>query len=307
MLVEQQTDEASQELPIYLLVLIGQTFSKEEKKLVLERINSSLVSIGDSLASIKEELNIAVQSQLFDALNFEQENRIVYRNETNLELDVLVNATGKTLRTAFREFLQSPSKNKHFISATVDLNTNGDLSLQDTLFGYDDLHVLLNEEPIKKLLLNTENSIKLHLNARLIESNKNWRTLEKQHKNIHLIGQKVASADESTAAYGTFLSGLERMLNERGIESLMETGKLTGTLRINKPMLYIFPSREGDAAYFTINGYSMLINGGYDRVKPCFWTFVNMLSQIDSVLITHSDADALGGLASFFAKKSGRS
>ena len=41
MLVEQQADEAGQQLPIYLLVLIGQTFSKEEKKLVLERINSS--------------------------------------------------------------------------------------------------------------------------------------------------------------------------------------------------------------------------------------------------------------------------
>ena len=41
MLVEQQADEAGQQLPIYLLVLIGQTFSKEEKKLILERINSS--------------------------------------------------------------------------------------------------------------------------------------------------------------------------------------------------------------------------------------------------------------------------
>jgi hypothetical protein len=83
----------------------------------------------------------------------------------------------------------------------------------------------------------------------------------------------------------------------------METGKLTGTLRITKPLLYIFPSREGDSAYFTLNGYSILINGGYDRMKPCFWSFVNMLAQIDSILITHSDSDALGGLGSFFAKK----
>ena len=54
---------------------------------------------------------------------------------------------------------------------------------------------------------------------------------------------------------------------------------------------------------FTINGFSMLINGGYERVRPCFWKFVTMLQQIDSVLITHTDSDALGGLSSLFAKK----
>jgi len=83
----------------------------------------------------------------------------------------------------------------------------------------------------------------------------------------------------------------------------METSKTVGTLKITRPVLYIFPSREGDAAYFMLNGYSILINGGYDRVKPCFWSFVSMLAQIDSVLITHPDSDALGGLGSFFAKK----
>lgn len=83
----------------------------------------------------------------------------------------------------------------------------------------------------------------------------------------------------------------------------MHSSKHTGTLKMTRPALYIFPSQQGDAAYFALNGYSMLINGGYDRLKPCFWKFVNMLQQIDSVLVTHADADALGGLSAFFAKK----
>lgn len=171
------------------------------------------------------------------------------------------------------------------------MNCNGDLNLQDALFGYDNLNTLLNEEDIKKALLNTENSVKLHLDTRLVELNKNWKSLEKQHKNIYLAySQNTTSSRE----YGEFLDGLDKLLNETAIDTLMETGKLTGTLRISKPLLYIFPSREGDSAYFTLNGYSILINGGYDRVKPSFWTFVNMLSQIDSILITHSDSDALG-------------
>lgn len=303
--VGSMPEDTSSQLPISLLIVVGQTFSKQEKRAVLDRVNSSLLSIGDSLLAIKEELNIAIQSQLFDSVKFDQENRILFNNETNLQLDILINSTGKTLKKAFRQFLHSDSKNKHFISATLDLNSNGDLNLQDTSFSYDDLNALLNEEEIKKLLLNTENSIKFHLNAKLVELNKNWKSLEKQHKNIHIINSQriLATAPTDTSELCDFLSGLEKLLNETSIDTLMETGKLTGTLRINKPFLYIFPSREGDAAYFTVNGYSILINGGYDRVKPCFWTFVNMLAQIDSILITHPDSDALGGLGSFFAKK----
>lgn len=204
-----------------------------------------------------------------------------------------------------RDFLHSVCTNKHFINATLDFNSNGDFNLQDSLFSCDDLHTLLNEEAIKKLLLNTDSSLKFHLNAKLVELNKQWKSLEKQHKNIHLVNSQVISIEssENNQVYSEFLQGLDKCLNDRSIDTLMETGKFNGTLRIDKPLLYIFPSKQGDCAYFTLNGYSILINGGYDRVKPCFWTFVNMLAQIDSILITHSDSDALGGLGSLFAKK----
>lgn len=170
--------------------------------------------------------------------------------------------------------------------------------MQDSLFSYDNLNALLNEPEAKKFLLNTENSIKFHLNSKLLELNKHWKSLEKQHKNIHLIDSQQTTQHQQTQ-YSEFLAGLDKLLNEAPIDSLMETGKINGSLKINKPLLYIFPSREGDAAYFTLNGYSILINGGYDRVKPCFWGFVNMLSQIDSILITHPDSDALGNFNHF--------
>jgi len=152
--------------------------------------------------------------------------------------------------------------------------------------------------------LNTDNSIKFHLNSKLVELNKHWKSLEKQHKNIHIItSQTLPEPTTQTTSYSEFLTGLDKLLNETPIDTLMETSKTVGTLKITRPVLYIFPSREGDSAYFMLNGYSILINGGYDRVKPCFWSFVSMLAQIDSVLITHPDSDALGGLGSFFAKK----
>lgn len=84
---------------------------------------------------------------------------------------------------------------------------------------------------------------------------------------------------------------------------LLDTPRLTGTLKATRPCLYIFPSGNGDSAYFNVDGYSMLVNGGYERHRPSFWKFVSQFKQVDSVLITHADSDSLGGLSSFFSKK----
>ena len=98
-------------------------------------------------------------------------------------------------------------------------------------------------------------------------------------------------------------SYVSKYLNDREISDIMEETKITGALNVEKPALYIFPAREGDCSFFTFNGYSILVNGGYDRVNPSFWRFARMLKQIDSVMFTHQDSDALGGLSSLFAKK----
>lgn len=284
--------------PMYLLIVAGQTFSKEEKQSVLDRIHSGLIGIGDSLFAVREELNNAIRSQLFDSFNYEQEYRIVY-NEKNLVVEILINSTVKSFKRALRQLFLSNLSNKYFINSTVELNTNGDLNLQDSLFSYDDFIELLNDEQIKTNS-NKEAKTTLYFNHKLFEFNRNWKQIEKTHKNItfaHLTKQATSTQ------FPEFITEMSKFLNETPVEQLIDSSKVIGTLRIQKPTLYIFPGREGDSAFFTINGYSMLINGGYDRVKPCFWSFVSMLQQIDSVLITHTDSDALGGLSSFFNKK----
>lgn len=288
--------------PMYLLIVAGQTFSKEEKQQVLDRLNLGLINIGESLFNVKDELNNAIRSQSFESYNFDQEYRIVY-NEKNLVVEILVNSTVKSFKRALRQVFLSNLSNKYFINATLDLNTNGDLNLQDAQFSYDDLIELLNDEQIKSnLQTNKDSRTTLYLNTRLVDLNKSWKFIEKSHKNIHLALNQVKLAD-AKFSYPEFMGEMSKFLNEKPLDQLMDSAKVIGTLRIQKPILYVFPGREGDSAFFTINGYSMLINGGYDRVKPCFWSFVSMLQQIDSVLITHTDADALGGLSSFFNKK----
>lgn len=212
-------------------------------------------------------------------------------------------------------FLTEIKKNLAF-----DYNAYGDIHLQDSTFSYDDFVLFLNglDEDIKK----SNTSTTLYLASRITDTNRNWKNIEKLNANLHLVSVPVSvpasvnlngvtsdeqldskqSATISQSPFSETLLSLEKFFNEKPIDQLMETSKFTGTLKISKPVLYIFPGREGDSAYFTMNGYSMLINGGYDRIRPCFWKFVNMLQQIDSVLITHTDSDVLGGLSSFFQK-----
>lgn len=199
---------------------------------------------------------------------------------------------------------------KYFINLTTDPSQNGDFNLQDGLFTYDDLHLVINEQTddVKKLLKSswsaTSNIPKLTLllNQRLLDANKNWKLLEKNFPLISLAPIGADSAAESRFSSQLELE-LEKFFNKVSVDQLMQNSKSTGTLKITKPCLYIFPASQGDSAYFAVNGYSMLINGGYDRLRPCFWKFINMLQQIDSILITHTDSDSLGGLSSFFKKK----
>jgi hypothetical protein len=179
----------------------------------------------------------------------------------------------------------------------------GDLHLQDGLFGYDDLSLVLSDEEIKKSFTQ-DARINVYLSSRLCDNNRSWKLLEKvANANISINSLSKIKAEIESQFSNEFCSHLKRFYNEKPARDLIDRSNHQGTLKITKPVLYIFPAREGDSAFFTINGFSILVNGGYDRVRPCFWKFVNVLHQLDSVLITHNDSDALGGLSTFFSKK----
>lgn len=140
------------------------------------------------------------------------------------------------------------------------------------------------------------------MNKTFLDNNKNWKSLEKyKYINVEAIALKQPTALSND--FNECILSFDHFLNSKSIDQIIEPSKCLGTLRINKPSLYIFPGSDGDSAFFAVNGYSMLINGGYDRTRPCFLKFVAMIQQIDSILITHCDSDSLGGLKTFFNKK----
>ncbi|CAJ0927232.1 unnamed protein product [Ranitomeya imitator] len=55
---------------------------------------------------------------------------------------------------------------------------------------------------------------------------------------------------------------------------LLESPTTVGFLKLSKPCCYVFPGGRGDSAFFAVNGFNMLVNGGSDARSP-FWKLSN--------------------------------
>lgn len=86
------------------------------------------------------------------------------------------------------------------------------------------------------------------------------------------------------------------------IESLLESSDVVGNIRFSHPTLYVFPGGQGDAALFGINGFNMLVDGGFGR-KACFWDFTRHLDRLDAVLMTRLNNTNICGVSSVLRRK----
>uniref|UniRef100_A0A9J8BC99 Microtubule-associated protein 1Sb n=1 Tax=Cyprinus carpio carpio TaxID=630221 RepID=A0A9J8BC99_CYPCA len=83
---------------------------------------------------------------------------------------------------------------------------------------------------------------------------------------------------------------------------LLEPPGTVGFLKLCRPCCYVFPGGRGDCAFFAVNGFNVLVNGGADP-RSCFWKLVRHLDRVDSVLLTHVGTDNLPGVNSLLERK----
>jgi hypothetical protein len=175
----------------------------------------------------------------------------------------------------------------YLVNATLDVNLNGDLNLNDSLYSYDDMahliHVELRDELAKwkSAAAPTANpEFNLYFSQKCIDSNRGWKTLEKLHTGLFKVNA-VPSKTEPVGGEDRLFAVLDRYFNKSSVDELLEDNtRITGTLKMSRPALYVFPSLQGDSAYFAVDGFSMLVNGGYSRAQPSFWKFVSMIKQV---------------------------
>lgn len=99
-----------------------------------------------------------------------------------------------------------------------------------------------------------------------------------------------------------FTEYLSESLEPESPFNLLEPASTVGFLKLSRPCCYIFPGGRGDSAFFSVNGFNILVNGGSDP-RSCFWKLVRHLDRIDSVLLTHIGVDNLPGLNSLLLRK----
>uniref|UniRef100_A0A673MS36 Microtubule-associated protein 1A/B/S-like MBL-like domain-containing protein n=1 Tax=Sinocyclocheilus rhinocerous TaxID=307959 RepID=A0A673MS36_9TELE len=83
---------------------------------------------------------------------------------------------------------------------------------------------------------------------------------------------------------------------------LLKAPSTVGFLKLSRPCCYVFPGGRGDSAFFAVNGFNVLVNGGSDS-RSCFWKLVRHLDRVDSVLLTHVGVDNLPGINSLLHRK----
>ncbi|MEQ2167459.1 hypothetical protein GOODEAATRI_004409, partial [Goodea atripinnis] len=101
---------------------------------------------------------------------------------------------------------------------------------------------------------------------------------------------------------GEFTSLISSTICPASPFDLLPPPTTVGFLKLSRPCCYVFPAGRGDCAFFAVNGFTMLVDGGSDS-QACFWKLVRHLDRVDAVLLTHVGTENLPGAVSFLERK----
>ena len=107
---------------------------------------------------------------------------------------------------------------------------------------------------------------------------------------------------QSEVAMDKFVQYVDPLLVPQSVEQSLPPSDVVGNIRFSHPTLYVFPGGQGDSALFGINGFNMLIDGGFSR-KSCFWDFSRHLDRLDTVLVTRLSNENTCGMAALLQRK----
>uniref|UniRef100_A0A1A7WY62 Microtubule-associated protein 1S n=1 Tax=Iconisemion striatum TaxID=60296 RepID=A0A1A7WY62_9TELE len=221
-----------------------------------------------------------------------------------LDTQVLVNPAKDWVYSEVRRLVCDPSPDKLLILAGQCVEGSGDLVLQQGCFSFSDFIQVLTDEEVREL----RGSADPTLEARLTLSCPNyglWTDLEWQKQNIQdfmsiwINPKPILPEMEGLLEFTEYLS---ESLGPGLPFDLLEPPGTVGFLKLSRPCCYVFPGGRGDSAFFAVNGFNILVNGGSDP-RSCFWKLIRHLDRVDAVLLTHMGVDNLPGLNSLLLRK----
>ncbi|KAG5672421.1 hypothetical protein PVAND_002551 [Polypedilum vanderplanki] len=287
----------------YLLIVIGEPYSQEHKDIVLQKLLKGLLSwnAADCHVNLEEELNTITSLALEGEEGKHGERLIQYASE-NLVTEVLIHPQTNTFIQCMRNLLSSFTRHRHIVHAGYTFTGNGSWILQDGTFSVLDFCDEFLQNEVQRVLRAYPDTISIDIHCAQLG---HWSSLPDKNftKLCKIRINPVDVLDSGNEKLNAFIEYLSSMVYAADLNSLLECSDVVGNIRFSHPTLYVFPGGQGDAALFGINGFNMLVDGGFAR-KACFWDFVRHLDRLDAVLMTRLNNSNICGMSSVIERKS---
>ncbi|XP_053369258.1 microtubule-associated protein 1B [Clarias gariepinus] len=289
-----------------LLVVVGEHTADGSVEYLVSEIERGIRSWDVDLSSC----NLDEQLKLFVSRHsafFSEElkgQRTLQHNGDVLETQVVVNPSHSLVCSEVRRLITDVSQHKLLILAGQCVEDSGDLVLQTGCFSLNDFIQIFAHEEIGEMLSSADPTQKASLTLSCPISGSWKSSMLEKHNLQDFIEIKTNPAPVLPEMEGLqeFTEYLSESLEPRLAFELLEPPSTVGFLKLSRPCCYVFPGGRGDSAFFAVNGFNILVNGG-SNLRSCFWKLVRHLDRVDSILMTHIGADNLPGMNSFLQRK----
>ncbi|KAM8890255.1 microtubule-associated protein 1S [Synchiropus picturatus] len=288
-----------------LLVVVGSLLPEGLLERLLSQIEHGVRCwpVDVDVSVLDQQLKLFVsRHSAFLSEDFRGQRTLQHRGDV-LDTQVVVNPAHDFVCSAVRRLLCDSSRHKLLVLAGQCVEEIGDVVLQRGCFSLGDFLQILADDEVTELLASGDRTVKSSLTLSCPNYGLWKASLFENHLqdliNIQINPPLVLPEMEGLQEFTEYLS---ESLEAESPFDLLEPPSTAGFLKLSRPCCYIFPAGRGDSAFFAVNGFNVLINGGSDS-RSCFWKLVRHLDRIDSVLLTHIGVDNLPGLNSLLQRK----
>nr|XP_056700656.1 microtubule-associated protein 1S [Euleptes europaea] len=230
--------------------------------------------------------------------------RALHHRGDILETLVLLNPSDKSICDELRSLITDSSQHKLLIFAGPCVEETGELVLQTGTFALQDFIQVFADKAVGEFLSSANPSAKTCLTVVCPDFGV-WKDSRLgEHNLLDFIDLRFNPGYVLPEMEGLqeFIEYLSESLDPPSPFDLLEPPSTVGFLKLSKPCCYIFPGGRGDSAFFAVNGFNILVNGG-SNPRSSFWKLVRHLDRIDSILVTHIGTDSLPGVNSLLQRK----
>uniref|UniRef100_F7BK59 Microtubule associated protein 1S n=1 Tax=Monodelphis domestica TaxID=13616 RepID=F7BK59_MONDO len=288
-----------------LLVIVGGECARPGLlRPVLAQLERGIRSwdVDPGICNLDEQLKIFVSRHSATFSSIVKGQRSLHHRGEELETLVLLNPSDKSLVDELRNLLLEPSYHKLLVLAGPYVEETGELLLQTGGFSPRHFFQILTDKEIEDLLNSASSSALPRLTITCPDFGE-WAYPGLDGSGLQDFVQLQLNPPgrrPESEGLREFLEYVAESLEPPSPFDLLEPPATAGFLKISRPCCYVFPGGLGDAAFFAVNGFTVLVNGG-SSARSSFWKLVRHLDRVDAVLVTR--ADSLPGINSLLQRK----